>query len=433
MENRHGNDLATKFFPNLAVYTDAVRKKKIELREYRKAHGNPVGDTGGAANQVASLKLEIRKLKADKSAAINAELDSVAQKALLSSFKISLTAASGPGGKPVYKVDGNAETFFVVKQLQNNLRYLYKVKQSNRHDLVAQVRASIQNSFPLEMVRTDISSFYESIDRQKLLHDLEQDHLLSPASKKYIKQILDTYGVVSGGGTGIPRGVGISPYLSELYLRSLDRSIRSLPGVVLYCRYVDDVVVVFTKRILGSPVQPYEDAIQELIVKNGFTPNPAKTFSASIPATTPIEFEYLGYLFRCHDKVSLAPSTKKIDKYRQRMKASFGCYQLQRVHDPRGAYRDLKARIRFLTGNTHLVNSKSGAAVGVYYSNPLADDVKSLEDLDKELKVELAALKSGSLRKALKQYSFSKGFVERHFRSFNTQELQRIVAAWKHG
>lgn len=183
-------------------------------------------------------------------------MDEISQKILKSTFNIELSKKDGPSGKSVFCIDAEPETFFVIKQLQRNINRIYKVKQANRHDLVCQIRDMLGSNFPLELVRTDISSFYESIDRKKLLEKLDSDQLLSPASKKYIKQVLVSYGVKSGTSVGVPRGVGISAYLAEFYLRPVDNAIRMIPGLVLYCRFVDDIVAVFARPRLAITLAP---------------------------------------------------------------------------------------------------------------------------------------------------------------------------------
>lgn len=240
-ENRKGLDIAGIFFPELEPYTLAVRNKVQQIRTLR---SNVVSfNADDFSTQIETLKSELLLLKSSKSAAVDELMNTISQRVLQPTFKIRLSQKTGPKKKPVFCIDSEPETFFVIKQLQRNIHSIYGVKQANRHDLVCQVRDMVSTKFPLEMVRTDISKFYESIDRKRLTEKLDQDQLLSPSSKKYINQVLDSYGVLSGSSIGIPRGVGISAYLAELYLRPLDKEIRDTPGLVLYCRYVDDVEI----------------------------------------------------------------------------------------------------------------------------------------------------------------------------------------------
>jgi hypothetical protein len=431
-ENRKGLDLATRYFPNLEPHTLAVRDKVLDIRDLRKIEVTLLADDFEA--KLLALKGELAALKIAKSSAVDALMDEISQKVLKSTFKIDLSRKTGPKGKPVFCIDAEPETFFVIKQLQRNIHRIYGVKQANRHDLVCQLRDMLGSSFPFELVRTDISSFYESIDRKRLVEKLDQDQLLSPASKKYIKQVLDSYGAISGTATGIPRGVGISAYLAELYLRPVDKAIRAIPGLVLYCRFVDDIVALFARPPAGKNLGSFKDLIIAIFVENALTHNAAKTSEFKLPDTAPQEFEYLGYRFSCiGDKFGVSPSAAKIEKYRVRMKASFDDYWHEHPVNPKGAFRKLVGRIKFLTGNTRLANSKSRAVTGIYYNNSIVTDLSDFEQLDKELKALVSATKRTTLQKQLKKLKFTTGFVQRRYNNFSTRELQMIVRAWKHG
>ncbi|MCA3643913.1 MAG: RNA-directed DNA polymerase [Methylobacterium sp.] len=430
-ENRKGFDLADRYFPSLEPFTLAVRAKVQDIRDHRAA--GPTMNAEVFKATLLVLQNELAALKADKSAAVDALMDEMSHKVLKPTFKIELSKKDGPNGKPVFCIDAEPETFFVIKQLQRNISRIYGVKQANRHDLVCQVRDMLGGSFPFELVRTDISSFYESIDRKKLLEKLDGDQLLSPASKKYIKQVLVSYGAKSGTAVGVPRGVGISAYLAEFYLRPIDSAIRSIPGLVLYCRFVDDIVAIFARPPAGNNLGSYKDWIIDIFGKNGFAHNTAKTHEFVFPDPNPQEFEYLGYKFNINaGKCEIAPSAVKIERYRTRMKAAFEEYWVERSLRTRRAYRELIWRIKYLTGNTRLSNSKSRAVTGIYYNNSIATDLTSFGQLDLELKVLIGTLHSSSLQKKLKKLKFTTGFEQRRYHHFSAQELQTIVRAWKH-
>lgn len=361
-------------------------------------------------------------------------MDDISQKVLKPSFKIDLSQKTGPKGKAVYCIDAEPETFFVIKQLQQNIHRIYGVKQANRHDLVCQLRDMLGSSFPFELVRTDISSFYESIDRKRLIEKLDRDQLLSPASKKYIKQVLDSYGTLSGAATGIPRGVGISAYLAELYLRPVDKAIRAIPGLALYCRFVDDIVAVFARPPAGKNLGSFKDLIIAIFGENALNHNPNKTYEFALADSAPKKFEYLGYRFHLKPgALEISPSAAKVAKYRARMNAAFTEYWRERPVNPKGAFRKLVGRVKFLTGNTRLSNSKSRAVTGIYFNNSIATNLSSLAILDKRLKTRITELKRTSLQRQLKKLKFTTGFEQRRYHNFSTRELQMIVSAWKYG
>jgi len=429
-ENRKGLDIAGKFFPNLAPFTKSVKDITGELRSFRKTRSAISAEA--FSDGLFELKKKLAKAKVEKSAAIDQELETLGKNILQSKFKITLTKRELARAKTVYIVDSKPEMYFVVKQLQYNLHKLYGIKQANRHDVVCRVRDAISSRYPYEFVRTDISNFYERIDRKTLLEKLETDQLLSAASRKFIKQILDAYGALSGSLLGIPRGVGISAYLAELYLRPIDEAISNISGVVLYCRYVDDIVAIFARPPVGKFAGSYEDALKDILSKVKLQLNKKKTASFDLKSQKRIRFEYLGYRFDLGTALQISPSARKIRKYKDRTNAAFQRYNEDRCLKPRRAFRDLVARVKFLTGNTRLVNSKASAVTGVYYSNSLATRIVSLELLDELLKKNVKKLQSKKLKDHLKEHLFTTGFKQRRFHNFGARELATIVSAWKH-
>lgn len=381
----------------------------------------------------SALKLELREFKQDKSKAIDAEMDKLSAAVASPGFKITLKSAPGPKGKPIYCIDGSPETFFVVKQLQRNIHRIYNVKQSSRHDLACKVRDTVGSGFPFEIVRTDISNFYESIDRKRLYAKLDEDQLLSSSSKRFIRQIFDAYFELSGNSTGIPRGVGISAYLSELFLRPVDRAVKDISGVVLYCRYVDDIFAAFARPPSGKALGSYKDQLSQILITHGLAANAAKTTELDLANGNSIKFDYLGYSYIATiNTVRIAPSDTKIEKLKLRLAAAFSAYNFTNSVHPRTAFREIVARVKFLTGNTRLKNSKSVAATGIYYNNPIVTDFSQYEMLDSLLKSNIKAIKRPKLRARLKAFGFKRGFLERRFYNLSSRELAVIVRAWKH-
>lgn len=431
-ENRKGIDIGTRFFPELEPATNAVREKVKEIRELRQIQASM--QSTAFEEKLTLLRQTLAGLKETKAKSVSALMEGLSKKVSASDFKIEISQKAGPKGKLVFCIDSNPESFFAMKQLQRNISNLYDVKQANRHDLACQVRDVVGSKFPFEIVRTDISSFYENIDRKKLLEKLDNDQLLSASSKKYIKQVLDSYGLLSGSPKGIPRGIGISAYLAELYLKPIDELISEIPGIVVYCRFVDDIVTAFARPSTGKDLGPFMDMLVEIFGKFGLTHNPNKTleFASGKPSITKVE--YLGYRYYVHSsgRLDISPGAAKLGKYRARIRASFFEYWRTRPLNPRRAFRQLSGRIRFLTGNTRLSNNKSCAVTGVYFNNSLANNMSGLKLLDKQLAREIKRLKNTKLQNKLKKMKFVSGFEERRYNQFTTKQLQMIVGAWKH-
>ncbi len=429
-ENRRGLNLEDRFFPTLAGLTEDIRALTGEIRQLRReSHGR---DDPAIPGQIAALLADRDVLKAQKDRAIDAELETVAQSVRSDSFAISLRQATGPGGKPVYPAEEIPGNFFVLKQLQENLRRLYGVKQANRHHIVCQVRDSIDNGFTWTLVRTDISTFYESIDRQKLMSKITSDQLLSVSSKRQIRRILEKYQQLSGAPIGLPRGVGVSAYLSELFMRELDTELRRLKGVVLYARYVDDIVVLFAPTMADDKAA-YEGQVRAAIEAHGLTPNPLKTRSHNIDHSGAVSFDYLGYQFKVSGKrCTVHVSANKLVRYKKRLELCFDQFARRRPLEPKAARNLLIARLKFLTGNTRLHNSKQHALTGIFYNNSAISDATSLRGLD-ACKNHLASQTGiASLQTRLAEFTFVRGFEERRFQTFSPRALNRIVQAWQH-
>ena len=92
-----------------------------------------------------------------------------------------------------------------------------------------QLIGMISDGFNYHVLRTDISSFFESIPHDRLLRKLKEDQLLSQKSLRLISGILFRYARLAGTpGIGLPRGLGISSYLSELYMRDFDQRVKAV-------------------------------------------------------------------------------------------------------------------------------------------------------------------------------------------------------------
>lgn len=126
-----------------------------------------------------------------------------------------------------------SDQLYAVKKLESNLSSLYRLKPANRDEVMKQLIGMISGGFNYHVLRTDISSFFESIPHDRLLNKLKNDQLLGQKSLRLISGILFRYARLSNTpGVGLP-SLGISSYLAELYMRDFDERVRVLGDVVL--------------------------------------------------------------------------------------------------------------------------------------------------------------------------------------------------------
>lgn len=133
LENRKGNDLASRFFAELEIPTYNIKAAVEDIRSLRKENATtPIDDFDV---QIAVLKTELAKRKFEKSIAIDAAMDRISKNVQKSDFSISLTEKSGPENKPIFCIDESPETFFCYQaataQPEQNLQS--QTGQSPRH------------------------------------------------------------------------------------------------------------------------------------------------------------------------------------------------------------------------------------------------------------------------------------------------------------
>ena len=284
------------------------------------------------------------------------------------------------------------------------------------------------------MLRTDIDDFYENISYERLIEKINENHILSPFSRKILRQILSKYRELSGSDKGIPRGVGVSANLAELYMRDIDRAIMSLRGISYYARYVDDIIIIFTSTLDDQDRDYLKDV--KGIIEDEFKLklNGTKTFAFDLRnEKLACELEYLGYkMFFGDGKIKTRLTDKKIKKYKSRIDLSFESYSNLSKINEKEARKILVKRVRFLTGNTRLRNNKNNVLVGIYHSNSQLTEKDDLSIIDDYLRNKInSEIKITQLQGRLRKYSFKNGFDTRKFSAFKTHDLQKIMKAWK--
>ena len=308
-------------------------------------------------------------------------------------------------GKEVFMLNADEPAvFFALKQLQYNIHKTFKVKQANRHAILCDVKALLHTKMPLYIVRTDISSFYESIPQAALLDKVEGNTLLSHKSKAFIRAILKLYDdckdeTLVAKGVGVPRGVGISPLLSEIYMRDLDNSIKSNAGTQFYARYVDDIFIILTSLLDGQKdAKDYFFDLQTLFDKYGLTlkdeTDPKKKCILLDVVQKDVvfdPFDYLGYSItisrnKNQTDATFGLSKKKKDHFKEKVDHVVAHFENRSKVSIKEAYKDLFDLLNYITGNTKLFKSKSSVKVGLYYNNDLLDKKEDLDTLQQYLR-----------------------------------------------
>ncbi|WP_414617606.1 antiviral reverse transcriptase Drt3a [Dyadobacter sp. 32] len=328
----------------------------------------------------------------------------------------------------------------ILRKLNDNLRRLYKDVQSNRRMIVTQVSTLLAENCPFWVLKTDISKFYESINRDRIVEKLQSDSMLSYFSIQLIKKLFSH--PLLENKSGLPRGISISSTMSELFMRKFDRWATSYPGVYFYARFVDDIIIFSYDRSLLEKMESQIDENLEI----GLKKNQQKTqLFDGRQIIEPKPLNFLGYKFltvgdKQKKKVDISIAEKKLKKIKSRIVYAFNDF------NNTGNFAILEKRIRFLTGNYSIKNRSDGhdLRAGIYYNyvniknsnHPVFDELnnflqRTLHSKRHSFGIKLNAKLNSEQRTIIGKYSFKNGFKNKVYHRFTYSELQTITRCWK--
>ena len=345
----------------------------------------------------------------------------------------------------------NISQKLILRKLNDNIKRIYKDEQANRKFIIQQVKTLLSETAPFWIIKTDIKSFYESINNDRIFRKLKNDAMLSYYSIFLIKKIFEN-DIISP--KGLPRGLNISASLSEIYMRNFDKAIQRYNDVFYYARFVDDIIIFLNNK--ESALELFQnlnliisnekidlkindekteliDGANFKILKKGYNRRPIHN-----------NIEYLGYKFHLSDsenkrenKLKISIADKKTKKIKSRIVKSY--VDFLRTND----FELLKKRVKFLTGNYGISKSNDGSVLkaGIYYNYPHINDLEILKELNQfhkkivysrngNLGVKLNAKLTSNQRDILKKHCFVAGFRNKTYNSFTYVEMSKIIQSW---
>lgn len=431
-DREKGGDLEERYIP--AAFD--IRVKLYELNKL-KSFSRYRFRTGKITpafyeKRMSRLTMVIDKRKIQHGRLVDFELERVSK--IISGKEFRINVALLPalvGGKKVYGVGSSLEQVLAIRFVQRALKVLYELRMPPRDILVSQIKSLALDGVPKYIIRSDVESFYESVRHKELLDGIHQAPELSVLIKRVLTRLMKDYVVVSGAENGLPRGIGISAYLSEIYLSSIDAEIRRQDNLFYYARYVDDMVLMYAPQRKELAAK-YLETLGEILNGKGLKFND-KTKPIDLLEEFKGKFDYLGYTFDVSSSSSgVQLSQRKLNKYRSRIDKAFSDYNSKFTFVPKKSEEELVLRCLFLTGNMRLFNRKSNAFIGVYFSNKYITNTSQLSGLDHYFRNKIKGVASPSLTRKLSKLSFEKGFKEKLFRNFDSRQLSELSRGWKH-
>lgn len=380
----------------------------------------------------------------------------------------SYTRATGVFWPQIKTQQANKKTLYGFRDLHDklifrkcakNIKHYFSIYPKNRNRIIKELRELLSEGTPYRIYRLDISKFFESCDIHEIVNILQKTNLPS-STIRHTGSFLTGFDALYAAG--LPRGLEISPILSEVYLKAFDKIISGLEHVFYYSRYVDDIIIItssledekqFLKHIratLPTPLNLNYNKQRVICVP----PRSIGTHN-SLKA----DFDYLGYNFKVIDtdltllnpskpsslkaterrKIELNLSKNKTNKLKSKIAKSLYAF------DKNNDYQLLHDRIEFLVTNRDIVdkNKNKRVSTGIYYSNPmLSPPFYSLREVDKYFRhlllhpsSRLSTKLNGKLSKAqinrLLKFNFSKGFENKVFKRYSPNRLNEMAEIWR--
>lgn len=375
---------------------------------------------------------------------LNQSLDKSYEEIANDTFEFSLKQVSE------YYLTNDLPNKLILRKLNDNIKRIYKDEQANRRIIISQVKTLLSETCPFWVIKTDIKSFYESIDRARLISKFSDDSILSYQSMYLLKKVFEN--PILAGKSGVPRGMNISATMSELYMRKFDRWIRSFDSVYYYARFVDDIIV-FSNSLKDSLILIANLNSQLSELAEGLTINQKKTelFDGKTLENLDIDtgtklikknkLNYLGYSFSVENgwsksrKLIVSIAEKKVTKIKTRVIKAFLDFSKNKN------FGLLEKRIQFLTGNYSIRKSEEGNSLraGIYYNYLQVTDNSVFNELNQSIRKSIFSKSPNfggkiglnpTQKSKLSKYCFLAGFKKKVYFEFSYPEMQEIIKCW---
>jgi Reverse transcriptase (RNA-dependent DNA polymerase). len=348
----------------------------------------------------------------------------------------------------------------VLRAIGRHLMRRYRIKMPTRDEVVRGVIEGLTDATPMYVVRRDIQSFYEAIPTSNLCRSLITDIRTPRNVSRYLEKFFNQH---CSSPAGLPRGVGLSAIIAELYMQDFDQAVRQIPQVYRYYRYCDDIFIFLLERPDNL------DAQLASILPAGMNFNSTKSFDCDISHGGnggDVEgIDYLGYSFgltggakgKSSRKVEVGIGERKLARLKARILASF------RTFEADNNFQLLLDRLKYLSSNYIVYRNgstrKSASHVrsGIFYNYKLAGiysirygtelsmvppglaELKAIDGFYHSLLIGpsssvakiLSSRLTGPQLAKLKELSFHKGHALRMLVRYRPYQVALIKKAWQ--
>jgi len=264
-----------------------------------------------------------------------------------SNFTVNTLSATMLNGKRVFHLSSLRDEL-CVRRTNQILRKSLRMTILNRDDEIRQLISILETENKSRVHKTDITSFFESIDFAFIIGKLEAEGFRNHSALCYLRslnrQLMDRFQY-----PGLPRGLSISSTLADYILHDFDKAIINQHRVVYFSRYVDDICIIHFEE-----VAKLQETIGKLLPA-GLQFNKRKTSNFDYPSCNSLCF--LGYAIALNKPISVSIAPSKIGKAKKRIILSLRHFLKERN------FESLYNRLLFLSATVQMKKAGRHAKV----------------------------------------------------------------------
>jgi len=351
-------------------------------------------------------------------------------------------------GRIVCFID-NYPSILVLRKISENLATVSNAYPSERSRIIKVLTLVLREETSYRIYRLDVRRFFESLSKSTVLAAVESTRV-SQQTKSLLRFILNEH--VATGNTGIPTGLAISSTLAEIMMLPFDDYVKTLPCTLFAARFVDDIILITTGEENSASL--LESLKAKLPLGAHFNEEKYAQIDVERRKLNNISyrrFEYLGYSFQVRDNVvnpKLAERVVDVDLSERTVKRQLSrLAKAFRAYVKDGNFDDLQARIRYLTSNYRLFDTRVSRKrlAGIFHNHPfltyhpgnslsrLDTALRNLAHSGSQLRAGAGVALTASQRQALSQRSFLRGHRAKEYYCFSIKKLALVKRCWFDG
>lgn len=317
--------------------------------------------------------------------------------------------------------------------IHHEIKNKYRVQSKSRDYIIDAVltvmrnkKGEISQKTSLTVLRLDIKNFFDSINKHKLYQKINRSMMLKEASMDKIKEIVFTSKI-----RGLPQGVSFSSSLSDIYLEEFDQLMPIvLPNVLLYERFVDDIIVILYGNHKDKKTQLLT-LVSDLLEQYQLKLND-KTKLEIIDKENKLNFSYLGYSFESKknsNEFKISVSKEKTEKYLAKIRKLFSRYYHSKRTDEDYYVLFYSLRNLLWTIETKKYTINKNISFGFKHNYKRINDYESFDEINKEIRKQInsSRLFKGNKKQYLHSLMVHQRTQKYNFNTATTTQLQLIA------